>query len=252
MFKFSKDDSKDRIASFETLNKIILQNGGQPMPDADLPKVFQPIWDLIDQIQKSPKDVSNELMSKLSGLPTGRFFGKYVNQDGDEDPREYAYIMNFLFAMTCQKNDINCVFIRLIGQYKCVYGSMATPTLNWYQVLQTIFDYMNKHSDVYKIFGKEPFNTDPFPDFMNYPAIDNSCLNDFKQSNDSSWSTKRIVITILIALASLLILFNPLTFELTNKLGGITSTQSGPTNAGYFIHGVIFIGIVCLVVFLYK
>lgn len=278
MYRFSPDDVDDRKAAIQDIATITKNAGGEPVgldeygKAMDLPKKFKSIWNMIGQVQTC--DAPPGLMDKLDNLPQGRFFGNFVNRTGEEDEREYKYILNFMLATTCEKNDTNCEFIRIIGENKCVYGSNATPLLTWYDVLRIIFTYMYDNNII-----DHSANPDPYPDFMNYIETDpsvcgklppvfvptNVCKSSHpapnannkvyrssssSSSSSSSWSTKNLVCLLLIAIVALILLFNPLTFKLTNNLGGYTTTSNGPTLVGYSIHGIILIGIlVCLYLF---
>lgn len=275
MFKFSPDDVTDRLIAIKDIANITIKDGGQPAGidnngnAMDLPPVFQQIWNLIGQVQTCKAPV--ELMTQLVDLPQGRFFGNFVNRTGDEDPREYKYIMNFILAMTCAPAsygapDLNCEFNRIIGRNKCVYGSMATSSMRWYDVLKIIFTYMNNNNHIYTIFTNNS-NPDPYPDFMNYKETDPICntlqptfvptqickppsSSSSSSSSSLQWATKNLICALIIALVLLVLLFNPIAFKLTNMLGGYTTGLNGPTVVGYSVHGIILTGlIVCLYFF---
>lgn len=271
MFKFSPDDVNDRLIAIKDIANITIKDGGQPAGidtngnSMDLPPVFQQIWNLIGQVQTCKAPV--ELMTQLGDLPQGRFFGNFVNRTGDEDPREYKYIMNFILAMTCAPGayggpDLNCEFNRIIGRNKCVYGSMATSSMRWYDVLKIIFTYMNNNNHIYTIFTNNS-NPDPYPDFMNYKETDpicntlppafmptQICKASSLSSSSLQWGTKNLICALIIALVLLVLLFNPIAFKLTNMLGGYTTGSNGPTVVGYSVHGIVLTGlIVCLYFF---
>jgi len=261
MFKFSADDSKDRVVAFKVLNEFINSLGGtsdDDLPTDDLPKKFEPIWKLIEQVQK--QTAPQELMSQLNGLSAGRFFGNYVNHTGDEDAREYVYILNYFFAMTCQKDDMKCAFLKFIGEFNCVYGLMATPTLNWYDVLRIIFSYMNDNKDQFSVFKDNQFITDPYPDFMDYSIVDKTVCGNAKPKPKNKLEkyskpklekgsvsvVRKISYLIFISVLLLVLLFNPVAFKVTHMV----NSSNEPTKSGIVVHSVILFGLIVFAYFL--
>ena len=177
--------------------------------------------DLI-QIGKNPPGL------KLSQV-RGNFFGKY-GHDKMSGMYEYAYIIAFVLG--CKD---------FIGKHKCLYNSNSGfDSYTWYGLLQHIVDFSG-----FKVLS------DPYPDFMTYPddkVLDmklcskNSSFNtssNFVESNVDIHKSNPLLYAGIIALL-FMILSNQYMYKLTNKLGGFTMGENGPTEIGVLVHGLVF------------
>lgn len=233
------------------------------------------------------RNYKDDIMDSLKGLPKGPFFGKYVENDPNiPDVREYSYILGFLLATVDQPSDDpnydTFVGRKFIGRYKCVFGSIAIPgtTTTWYDVLKTIFTFINRYPQHFGLtdgWGSKEnqsitFNADPYPDFMSFPddEVDHTVCKEIKKKdpknrNDNQnhlkdnllkekqkkWTTTNILLLVFIGTVLLFLLFNPVTFSLTNKLFS-TFTKDTPTNGGIILHGFIFVLLFLIILFIFR
>ena len=143
---------------------------------------------------------------------------------------EYAYIIAFVLG--CKD---------FIGKHKCLYNSNSGfDSYTWYGLLQHIVDFSG-----FKVLS------DPYPDFMTYPddkVLDmklcskNSSFNtssNFVESNVDIHKSNPLLYAGIIALL-FMILSNQYMYKLTNKLGGFTMGENGPTEIGVLVHGLVF------------
>jgi hypothetical protein len=186
--------------------------------------------DLI-QIGKNPAGI------KLSQI-RGNFFGKY-GHDKMSGMYEYAYIIAFVLG--CKD---------FIGKHKCLYSSNSGfDSYTWYGLLQHIVEFSG-----FKVLS------DPYPDFMTYPddkVLDMRLCPDKKKNLASSnldesninavdvHKSNPLLYAGIIALL-FMILSNQYVYKLTNKLGGFTMGENGPTEIGVALHGLVFFVILFL------
>jgi len=210
----------------------------------DKDEIFRNI-DLI-QLGENPRGI------KLNHI-NGNFFGKY-GHDNMNGMYEYAYIIAFVLG--CKD---------FIGMHKCLYNSQSGfNDYKWYGLLKHIVEFSG-----YKEIS------DPYPDFMTYPydpknniqVFDKKLCNDEKENkknskeeykeeykeeeykegyNVDSKDDSKSVFYIAIAGLLFIILSNKFMYKLTNKLGGFTMDENGPTEIGIVVHGLVFFGVILL------
>jgi hypothetical protein len=301
MLRFDPFNEESRVDALHELNRMMkpFSKGTQLYDERDMTATLQPIWNFIGAIQgrdfrdrygntvltyvDTDTNYKDDVMDSLKGLPKGRFFGNYVEQDSNiPDVREYAYILGFLLATTDDPSDPdyqNFVNKKFIGRYKCVFGSIAIPAtdkkpaMTWYDVLKTIFTFIDrypKHFGLTDGWGSEEnqsitFNADPYPDFMNFPddEVDHTVCKEIKKKKDAknlkdeklkekkdstNWTTKNILLLVFIGIALLFLVFNPVTFSLTNNL----LSKDTPTKVGIILHGFIFVLLFLIILLIFR
>ena len=218
-FRYNPSDIEMHIDAIQFINQLC--NTSYSINDL---KGKDDIFTNIDLIQigKNPPGL------KLSQV-RGNFFGKY-GHDKMSGMYEYAYIIAFVLG--CKD---------FIGKHKCLYNSNSGfDSYTWYGLLQHIVDFSG-----FKVLS------DPYPDFMTYPddkVLDmklcskNSSFNtssNFVESNVDIHKSNPLLYAGIIALL-FMILSNQYMYKLTNKLGGFTMGENGPTEIGVLVHGLVF------------
>ena len=218
-FRYNPSDIEMHIDAIQFINQLC--NTSYSINDL---KGKDDIFTNIDLIQigKNPPGL------KLSQV-RGNFFGKY-GHDKMSGMYEYAYISAFVLG--CKD---------FIGKHKCLYNSNSGfDSYTWYGLLQHIVDFSG-----FKVLS------DPYPDFMTYPddkVLDmklcskNSSFNtssNFVESNVDIHKSNPLLYAGIIALL-FMILSNQYMYKLTNKLGGFTMGENGPTEIGVLVHGLVF------------
>jgi hypothetical protein len=193
----------------------------------------------LDDLNKKDEIFTNIDLIQLGQNPPGiklnqirgNFFGKY-GHDKMSGMYEYAYIIAFVLG--CKD---------FIGMHKCLYNSHSGfNDYTWYGLLQHIVAFS----------GFKPLS-DPYPDFMTYPddkVLDMElCDKKVKLSvsepkvESVDERNKNNIFYISIAVLLFMILSNQCVYDLTNKLGGFTMGEHGPTEIGIVVHGVVFFGL---------
>ena len=305
MLKFNPFNEESRVDALHELNRMMkpFSKGTKLYDERDMTTTLQPIWNFIGAIQgkdfrdrygntvltyvDTDRNYKDDIMDLLKGLPKGRFFGNYVEQDPNiPDVREYAYILGFLLSTTDDPSDPdyeNFVNRKFIGRYKCVFGSIAIPAtdkkpaMTWYDVLKTIFTFIDRYPTHFGLNdgwgGQEDqnivFNADPYPDFMSFPdeLVDHRVCKELKKKETkekknlnenlnqkqptTNWTKKNMFLLFVVGIILLFLVFNPVSFSLTNNLMP-TFTKDSHTAEGIILHGIVFILLFSIILFIFR